>query len=109
MVFVAMTLRVRPRWRGVKDAGDAHLRHSLRSILLALARMQSSKGEAWSNDLVHGYRRAVVDLFEGCSITCPCRPVELSVGGEAGQVVGLVPGWRPVRRPGLVQSRQTSD
>src|SRR5918997_4431889 len=55
--------------------------------------------------LVHGWRRAVVDLFRVSPITRRCRPVEPSVSGGAVQVVGLVPDWRPVRRPRAASSR----
>jgi hypothetical protein len=41
-----------------------------------------------TNDLARGWRRAVVDLFGAGVITRECRPVEPSVDGEAGQVVG---------------------
>src|SRR3712207_5881353 len=42
---------------------------------------------------------AVVDPFRAGSITWRCRPPEILVGGEAGEVGMFAPGWRPVRRP----------
>ena len=58
-----------------------------------------------ANDLVHGLRRQSLALCRAGSLTRRCRPVELSVGGEAVQVVGLVPGWRRGGRPQAAPSR----
>src|SRR3982751_1915731 len=43
-------------------------------------------GDLLPNDLVHSWRRAVVDLFRASPITRACRPGELSAGDEANRV-----------------------
>ena len=61
------------------------------------AKARRSHNKTILNGLVHGQRRSLLGSGQ-VSVTQLCRPGELSVGGGAGRVGGLVPGWRPVRR-----------